>query len=489
MAERGSGAIAGLRSAAATRWIQFGCGLASLAIMARILGPEAYGVFALAMVPIQFGGILAGVWGASYVARDTVDDGHRDAMIWASAGTGALVFAAACLATLAPPDWIDPGAARILPALGGSVFLSSLLTAALAVAERERRYDLVANSDSVAAVAAPLVGIACALAGAGIWSLVAMELARPIVRAALVLPRTGRRPGFRADRETFVELMGFSGHILATRGLQWFGLAVPRLIVARLFGPEALGFFMIGWRLFTHVKELVIGPFAMFAMPEVASFRGDRAKIHDFLERAQRLSTLMAYPAVIGFVMVAEPLCELWLGDRWEGGALTMQILVLAAIRSASSAFDGAVLIGMGRPELQVKAQVFGVLAMLVLTPIGALFGLNGVAAAVLARALLSWPYGARLVADVSGYSAVRQLRAGAPAMVACALMALAIWAVWAVLPPEASATTRLIVGIVTGVVAYGLATAAIQREAALELWRAFTARSARVREGLGGGR
>lgn len=460
--------LAGVRSAAVLRVAQLFAGLGALAIMAPVLGPAAYGIFGLAMVAISLGQLVSGIWAEAYIARSDAGPSEFSAMVMASS----LCALLSCGLILLVASGTPSATAEILPWLCFAILFAVPMNILAASAQREGRYDLAAGSETIAALATPVIGVFAALAGLGVWSLVAMEVARPLVRTLVLTGRRLALPLAPFSITAVRRIAQFNAALLVGRGAQWFDQAIPRLVLARVLGEEAVGIFMIGWRVYSQLKEVVTGPFAMFALPAVAASRGDKSAICAKLEVWQRLSVTLAFPAAIGLAACAPILTLIWLGESWSGAALVIQLLVLATLRSASSSFNGSVLTGMGKPFWQSSVSVAGALISLVLVPFGSLWGVAGVAAAVLARAFLTWPLSAWLVEKVSGYPALRQFSITLPALCSSLIMLAAVWAVYVlgsqIEPPP---VVMLAAMVLSGIAVYGISAVILQRPALVELW------------------
>lgn len=446
----------GVRSAAALRLIQLAAGLVSVAVLARLLGPVAYGAFGLAMSILAICQLVSNVWGGAYVATSDASDGDFDAMAWMSMATG--LAGAALLVSAAP--WIArvegfAGAAEVLPVLAIALLIGGPVTFLVAEAQRQRRFDLLAQSEVASAGVGLVAGIAMALSGYGVWSLVGMELTRHVVRLTVLIVRVWRAPRWRCRKANLLAMLRFDGARMAGRFLQWADQALPLLVVARLFGAEALGFYVLGWTVFSRIKEVVVGPFAMFAMPAVSAARRDTFVIRQMLGTWQRLSVFITYPVILGFVIICPILVAVWLGPKWEGVAIVMQILVLSGLRSASSAFNGAVMEGMGRPGLQLRVYAAGLIATVALLPLGAMAGLAGIATAVLIRGWLTWPIGAVYVERLTAYPALQQFRVAVPALLMSGVMVLIVLGVQMMWPPATNAWPLLIASVAIGAAVY----------------------------------
>lgn len=145
------------------------------------------------------------------------------------------------------------------------------------------------------------------------------------------------------------------------------------------------------------------------------------------MAKAIATSTAVVWPAVLGFVVIAPIVIPWLLGPRWVEGVLTFQILTLSALRASVTGFNGSILLGFGRADLRMRLHFFNAVLTVMLCPIGALFGLEGVAAAMLLRVFISWPISARFVERLTGFAALRQVRIAFDSAVPAIGMALAI--------------------------------------------------------------
>ena len=79
----GSGLGSAVAWAAASTWFRLGVNFVIFALLARLLGPEAFGLVGMVVVVLTFGEILVGNAPLeSLVQRDKLEPGHVDSMFW-----------------------------------------------------------------------------------------------------------------------------------------------------------------------------------------------------------------------------------------------------------------------------------------------------------------------------------------------------------------------------------------------------------------------
>ena len=188
--------------------------LATLVVIARMVGPEAYGVFALTWITVGLIEIFATMAPIdTLVQRRELRPGHLNATFWASLVVGFLGLGCLTLAAGEVAGFLQGGALleEILPARALTLPLGALAVVPIGLLMREARFKAIAGIESLASVAASLVGLAFAFGGAGVWSLVFMEIVRAFATAAVGFLVARWRPGVRLRAGVLGEARRF-GH-------------------------------------------------------------------------------------------------------------------------------------------------------------------------------------------------------------------------------------------------------------------------------------
>lgn len=403
--------------------------LASVAVIARLLGPETYGLFALTMLIAGLAEILVGGHVTDFlVQKPAVAAGDRNAafvltVLFAVVIATALIFGASLVGT-----FLDhPEVAALVPAVAVLIVLTAAANVPTNLLVRAMSFNILARIDTLTALVAFVMGTALAYAGAGVWSLLVMEIARRGLRLVLVAVAARWVPGLSFRWRNIVELWTFARSRLLAAFFQYVAQATPRLVIQVMLGTQALGYFALASRLLDQATGLITGPLAAVAFPVAARTKHDLERLRGLLARAIATSTAIGWPAILGFVVVAPIVIPLLLGPDWTGAVLTIQLLTLSALRSSITGFNGAIILGMGRADLRMRLNLVNALLGLVLCPLGALAGVEGVAAAMLVRAFSSWPIGARYVQRLTGFAAREQFRIAAISAIPAVAMALSI--------------------------------------------------------------
>ncbi len=191
-----------------------GCfSMASAFVIARLIGPAELGVGAAAVsVHVLFWVGVNALFADAMVQRPTMDDAAAASAFWASsligAGAGVAQGAAGFGLRFAVGDSrlvaMSLVLAAALPLVGAAGAVQGLLT-------RNSRYKLLAGRTVIGQGVGTAIGIACALRGAGAWSMVAQQAATSMIGALVLLLRARWRPSLSCRWDTVRDLLALGG--------------------------------------------------------------------------------------------------------------------------------------------------------------------------------------------------------------------------------------------------------------------------------------
>ncbi len=442
---------------AASTWFRLIATLVIFSILARLLGPEAYGLLGMVMVALTLGEVLVG--GAvleSIIQKRDLDAGHKDTMFWTLAGaglamTGLMAASAPLLAFLFDQDRLT----ALVIAASPILVLRALFSLPEALLRRSLRYKTLAAASSAAVVSGGALGVGLALAGYGVWSLIASQLVQAAVQLAIAWPLSRYWPNGRQTRGHFRDLWKFNLSVLAIRLVGYVDQMVPRIAIALMMGPLALGHFNAARRLIDMIKTGVTQPLTAVALPTFSGLQAERKSLGDLLRATILLSSTLGFPCFAGFAVVAPDLVPLLLGEQWVDTVPLVQILALIGFRASAMSFNAILLRSLGCPHWHLAMLSFGSTLGIVLVFLAVGHGVVAVAIAVVIRSLSTWPIGSHLVARLTDVSMGQQIAQIARPLAATLMMvaAVTLWRDTAAV--DMASAWRLCSSIAVGVVAY----------------------------------
>src|SRR6185295_8551883 len=178
--------------------VRLGLQLLVLPILARILGPDAFGLVGLAIPIILLAGMMcdAGM-GNALVRHPNPSWELENTAFWLSLGAGIGITVIVCL--LAWPlaaAFSQPALAPVLAVLSLIITIGGALAVSNARISRSRNFGVFAIGELLALILCSAAGIYAALRGWGYWSLVVQQLVLWLTKTFWLFPVAGFKPGF-----------------------------------------------------------------------------------------------------------------------------------------------------------------------------------------------------------------------------------------------------------------------------------------------------
>lgn len=423
-------ATAGVIWSSVESWGQQLLQFSLFALLARLLGPEAFGIVAMAMILTTFANLLVlyGGWNEALVQRPDLDPRHTDSAFWAL--LGAALVLTAIVAVAARPlaaALAQPSLAAVTAALGLSLPLGALGVVPAALLRREFRFAPLALRTLFGTVAAGLVAVPMALAGYGVWSLVAFQLAIPAIQTAVLWRAHPWRPGLRVSWPHLRELGGYVAGVLGERSLLAVEIVVPRLVVGAAAGAAPLGHFTTARKILDLMIDLLVKPVTQVAMPSFAGTAADTARVQTVLTVGTQVAALLVFPGHVGLILVAPDLVPLIFGAAWSPAVPVLQVMALSGLALPFVMLTTALMHGTGHTTAQLGVTVLATAVFVLLLLAMPQADLALVALAYVLRSAILLPVRLWTVRRVTGIDPLPSLRGTLPLALATALMAASV--------------------------------------------------------------
>ncbi len=357
-----------------------------LAVLARFVSPSEFGIVSAALVVIGVGRMVTeGFVGPAVTQRPGLDDEQVRTAFVLSVGTGlgttVLLWCAApaVAAFFRTPEMTGPTRGLVL------MFVVQMFSVVpLALLQRELNFRAIGIAEAVSFLLGyALVGVALAVAGAGVWALVVANVAQAAVYTAVVLAYRRHPVGWRVRWSVARDIAVFGGGHTTARYLNFVALQGDNVVVGRAMGDVALGLYGRAYQLASTPAALLGNVLDQVLFPTLAGRQHDRERLAENFRRAVVLTTTLTAPLAAVVVVLAPELVRIVLGDGWDGVVLPFRILVATlTFRTAYKLSDA-----MAKATGFVYARAWrqGVYAALVLGGAVAArpWGIAGVAVAV----------------------------------------------------------------------------------------------------------
>ena len=355
-------------------------------IIARLLTPHEIGVFSIGAVIVSFSHILRDMGVSNYVIQERELTPERlrsaQAIVWITGLTLALLLFV--FSEFAGEFYSEPGVTLTMRVLSINFLLLPVGSVTSALLTREMEFGKLFIVNITTALTRSLSGIWLAWVGFGFISLAWSAVAGAIVTAiGMTLCRQRGQPWFPGFSE-WRRVFSRGSKLSVTSIFQEVGLGGPDLVTGRLLGFEVVAYFSRGF----GAAALALQALVDSTRPVAFSYFANQARSGGDLEepylRGISYMSVLSFSAFSGLAIMAEPIIFLLYGAQWLNAVLPLQIICFSMSFLAISNVSGALLVGSGEIDVNMKAQMIFQPAKVVMVGIGALmYGLPGVAAGV----------------------------------------------------------------------------------------------------------
>lgn len=362
-------------------------------VLARILGPESYGIIAAATIYTTFAGLfLDQGLSAAIIQRTTVTRRAAGAtatlnLIVALAIGAATVLLATPVATF----FNAPGIAALLLPLAIGIPLKGLAITPRALLSRELQLQYVASADIMGAICGAAAGISAALLGANYFALAYQVIAMDVVTAALLLVfAKGPRPNHHL-REVR-PMLAFSLSVFFTDLLAYLSRNIDNVLVGRFLGLASLSLYGMAYRIMVLPIQLLGQTVNRVMFPAFSRVREDPAKVARHVTEATRVMAMTAVPLMAYVACAAPSLVLIVLGEAWKPAAPIISILAIGGARETIFYITPTLMKGLGKGALILRYEILAMTVQVGGIVIGLQFGLLGVALGLVAGGMLLVP-------------------------------------------------------------------------------------------------
>jgi O-antigen/teichoic acid export membrane protein len=361
---------------------QFVLSLVSIIVLARLLTPADFGLFAMVTTVIGYLRVFkdAGLSTAT-VQREGITQAQVSNLFWINVGlSGAITLLLAACSPLVAWFYRDPRLIGITLILSVTFILNGLAVQHTALLNRQMRFRALA----VIQLGSMLIGVALAITMAllnfNYWALVISNVVTVLAATLFTWIAIPWRPQAPSRRSGTRSLVSFGAN-MATGGLIYsLARGADSMLIGRYYGAVPLGLYSRAAALLTRPMEQFLSPLESVFLPVLSRLQYQPERYRRTFLRVYETMALVSCLFTGLLLALARPLTLVVLGPKWEQAAVIFAGFGIAALctppgTAATWLFASQ---GRGKEWLFTSSLVSGI--VLVAFVAGLPFGPAGVA-------------------------------------------------------------------------------------------------------------
>lgn len=423
--------ITGIKWIAFNSYMQKALSVCTFIILARMLEPRVFGLFAMAFIVIDCLHLFKtfGVDTALVQRKDDVEAAANTAfLIIPVLGLGVFIF----VYLFAPYSAIllnEASVTSVVRILGLIFILGAIGNVPQSLLTKQMRFKELVTRDLIAAFFYSLTAILLAYLKFGIWSLVYAYIFRTFLNVVLSWLISGYKPKFEFNKKIAIELLSFGKFIFGSSIIIFLISNIDNFFVGRLLGATILGYYALAF----NISTFTIGNFSSLVnrviFPAYSRMQDDKNDIKKASLKIIKYLSIFAFPFGLILLLLSDELVLLIYGRKWLPMVPALKILALGSMFLPLVSIASPTFRACGKPKLDFNLSLMRIALMLVTVPIMIVkFGLVGAAIAVTFSNLILIPVTFKFLGGLLELKLKDVLVDLKPAIISSIIMSLTIY-------------------------------------------------------------
>lgn len=301
-------------------------------IFARILFPEDFGIFGLAMVVIGFAQMFSDVGaGISLIYKQHIKDEKfiNTAFLLNILVATIMVVVIIVFSPLISDFYNKKELFSVLVVMSFSLWFQVMSSFFNSILRRDLRFKALSVTEIAIAFISLTSAIIFVLNGLGVWAMVFSFLLGNILQVFFLWYLSAWVPKWSYSFTHLKLLLPFSGNYIG-QAFVWYGiLNMGSILIGKVLGIEALGVYTIAYNYSLLTITLVANPLGNVTFPELAKLINKKEEFWTSYFQFSRLLIGAISPIAIALFVSAPDLFPVLFGEKWNGAILPFQIFLL----------------------------------------------------------------------------------------------------------------------------------------------------------------
>ena len=330
-------------------------------ILARLLEPSDFGLIAIIMVIVSLASIFSDIGlGGSLIQRRKLHQVHYSSVFFFNISIGLLLTLAAFLSA----EWIanfynNEQLVSVVQATSFLFVISAFHAVQTVILKKELKYDVLTKVNLTASIGSGVIGVALAIWGAGVWSLVAQLISREIIVNLVIWSKTSWIPKAAFSLKALKQLWSYGMNMFLAEMLDTIYEKADYMIIGKLFAPATLGFFHQAKQLNQFVIEYSAGSLMSVLFPVLSKIQNDLPKFQRVIIKSTGIISFVTFLLLGGLYLVADEVIIILLGEKWVSSVFYFKIILLSGFAYPISALMVNVLSSRGKSKDFLRLEIY----------------------------------------------------------------------------------------------------------------------------------
>lgn len=329
-------------------------------VLARLLTPKDYGTVALITIFIAISTVFVqSGFNTALIQKKDIDEEDISSVFYVSLFIAAIMYI--ILYFFAPTIanfYKILELTSIIRVMGLVLFLNSFNSIQNAIVSRNMEFKRLFYSSLGAIIISGILGIVLAYKGFGVWALAYQQLMNQFSICIILWFIVKWRPKLLFSIKKVKKLFSFGGKLLCSSLIDTIYRELVNLIVGKVYSPAMLGYYNRGDQFPKVIVSNFNGSIQSVIFPALASVQHDKVRVKEIMRRAIMMSSYIVFPAMVGLIVVSEPMIRLVLTERWLTCVPYLRVFCLSYALWPIHTANLQAINAIGRSDIFLKLEI-----------------------------------------------------------------------------------------------------------------------------------
>lgn len=362
------------------------------AIMSRLLTPKDFGLVAMGGVLLRFGQYFSQMGlGSALIQKNDISEKEIVATYTFSLILG-LIFTLLSffMAPLGGYIFNDSEIVKIIPIMGLTFVISGFSLTSFGLLRKEMKFKKIAFIDIFSfTFGYMIIGVTSAVFNNGIWSLIMASLSQNLISSILYYFFRRHPLKFCFEIMPYKNLFSFGAKVSLIGFLEYINGSLDTFIIGRYLGAKSIGIYNRAYMLINLPMQYFTSSMSKVLFPAFSEIQNESNRLKNNIKRILKLSSFVLFYIASLYVVFADTIVNLILGNQWKEAIPIVRILAVASAFNLINHFIGILFEAKGWLLSKINMQIISILISIVCIFLLFRFEIFGVAVAILVSRIL----------------------------------------------------------------------------------------------------
>jgi len=301
--------------------------------LARLLGPEQFGLIAMAMAFVSISSVFIDIGFSSALiqSQNNTQTTYSSIFFFNVFAGAVLTLITFLIAPLIGKFYGNPLVTDLVRWLSLVFVFNSFNRVQNTILNKELNFKALTLRTFVASIVSGTLGVICAYQDWGVYSLVVQTLSFGFFSTLLLWSTSTWKPSFHFSMDEVKRLIGFSVYAFLERILNNIFIRLDVLLLAKIFSPATVGFYSRSSTLVDQVTKYTSTSIIRVLFPVLSKVQDNQEEYEKIYFRMFSIISFLSYALSGLLYFIGSDVILMLFGNKWEASVPIFQILIIAS--------------------------------------------------------------------------------------------------------------------------------------------------------------